>query len=81
MSFATPTDTDLTRYRFGNFIGEEAEASEDGSQNGADAGNYVYDDEYAEEEQEAGQELMEIDGKSRHTQPDAIFADFPANHI
>lgn len=62
MSFATNIETDHTRYRFGNFIGEEAEASEDGSQNGADAGNYVYDDEYAEEEQEAGQELMEIDG-------------------
>lgn len=54
--------------RFGNFIGEEAEASEDGSQNGADAGNYVYDDEYAEEDQEAGQELMEIDGNKFHLQ-------------
>lgn len=66
MSLATNSETDRTRHRFGNFIGEEAEASEDGSQNGADAGNYVYDDEYAEEEQEVGQELMEIDGKSCH---------------
>lgn len=53
--------------RFGNFIGEEAEASEEESQHGADAGDYVYDDEYAEGEQEAaGQELMEIDGKKVH---------------
>lgn len=49
--------------RFGNFIGEEAEASEEESQPGADAGNYVYDDEYADEDQEAGQELMEVDGE------------------
>lgn len=49
--------------RFGNFIGEEADASEDESQHGVDAGNYVYDDEYAEGEQgAAGQELMEVDG-------------------
>ncbi|KKY37489.1 putative 116 kda u5 small nuclear ribonucleoprotein component [Diaporthe ampelina] len=47
---------------FGNFIGEEADASEDESQHGVDAGNYVYDDEYAEGEQgAAGQELMEVD--------------------
>ncbi|KAG6368722.1 hypothetical protein INS49_002936 [Diaporthe citri] len=47
---------------FGNFIGEEADASEDESQHGVDAGNYVYDDEYAEEDQAAaGQELMEVD--------------------
>ncbi|KAI3394377.1 hypothetical protein diail_2843 [Diaporthe ilicicola] len=47
---------------FGNFIGEEADASEDESQHGVDAGNYVYDDEYAEDEQgAAGQELMEVD--------------------
>lgn len=52
--------------RFGNFIGEEAEASEEESQHGADAGNYVYDDEYADDDQDAaGQELMEVDGKKR----------------
>lgn len=49
--------------RFGNFIGEEADASEDESQHGVDAGNYVYDDEYADDDQAAsGQELMEVDG-------------------
>lgn len=47
---------------FGNFIGEEADASEDESQHGVDAGNYVYDDEYADDDQAAdGQELMEVD--------------------
>lgn len=56
--------------RFGNFIGEEAEASEEESQHGVDAGDYVYDDEYAEGEQEAaGQELMEIDGKKDQGHP------------
>ncbi|KAK3945426.1 P-loop containing nucleoside triphosphate hydrolase protein [Diplogelasinospora grovesii] len=49
---------------FGNFIGEEAEASEEESEHGVDAGNYAYDD-YPEEAPEApegaGQELMEID--------------------
>ncbi|KAK3694610.1 P-loop containing nucleoside triphosphate hydrolase protein [Podospora appendiculata] len=46
---------------FGNFIGEEAEVSEEESVHGVDAGNYVYDD-YPEEAPEApGQELMEID--------------------
>lgn len=56
-------ETDKQR-RFGNFIGEEAEASEEESQHGADAGNYVYDDEDADEDQDAaGQELMEVDGK------------------
>ncbi len=57
--------------RFGNFIGEEAEASDEESDRGIDAGNYVYDD-YAEEEPEVtGQELMEIDSaclsRSKHT--------------
>ncbi|ROW18356.1 hypothetical protein VPNG_00516 [Cytospora leucostoma] len=47
---------------FGNFIGEEAEASEEESQHGADAGDYVYDDAFADGDNEAaGQELMEID--------------------
>jgi U5 small nuclear ribonucleoprotein component len=49
---------------FGNFIGEEAEASEEESVRGVDAGNYAYDDYPEEEAPEAtGQELMEIDGK------------------
>ncbi|OTB05110.1 hypothetical protein M426DRAFT_143596 [Hypoxylon sp. CI-4A] len=46
---------------FGNFIGEDAEASEEESQHGVDAGAYL-DDDYPEEAPEAtGQELMEID--------------------
>ncbi|PVH76412.1 116 kda u5 small nuclear ribonucleo protein-like protein component [Cadophora sp. DSE1049] len=46
---------------FGNFIGE-AEESEDDSQHGVDAGAYVYDEDYPEEEPEVtGQELMEVD--------------------
>ena len=54
--------TDVSR--FGNFIGEEVEESEDDSQHGIDADAYVYDD-YPEEAPEAtGQELMEIDGES-----------------
>lgn len=49
-------------FRFGNFIGE-AEESEDESQNGVDAGAYVYDEDELEEAAEVtGQELMEIDG-------------------
>lgn len=48
---------------FGNFIGEEAEASEEESVRAVDAGNYAYDDYPEEEAPEAtGQELMEIDG-------------------
>lgn len=50
---------------FGNFIGEEAEASEEESVRGVDAGNYAYDDYPEEEAPEAtGQELMEIDGNA-----------------
>ncbi|KAI1398796.1 P-loop containing nucleoside triphosphate hydrolase protein [Hypoxylon fuscum] len=46
---------------FGNFIGEDAEASEEESQHGVDAGAYL-DDEYPEEAPEVtGQELMELD--------------------
>ncbi|KAI2616086.1 P-loop containing nucleoside triphosphate hydrolase protein [Hypoxylon sp. NC1633] len=46
---------------FGNFIGEDAEASEEESQHGVDAGAYL-DDEYPEEAPEfTGQELMEVD--------------------
>ncbi len=51
--------------RFGNFIGEEPEASEEGSEAGdAEADHYVYGDEDAEDEDGAGQELMEVDGTS-----------------
>ena len=50
-------------FRFGNFIGEEADVSEEESERGVDVGNYVYDDGYPEEAPETtGQELMEIDG-------------------
>ncbi|KAI1641648.1 P-loop containing nucleoside triphosphate hydrolase protein [Daldinia loculata] len=46
---------------FGNFIGEDVEASEEESQHGVDAGAYL-DDEYPEEAPEVtGQELMEVD--------------------
>ncbi|KAI2626399.1 P-loop containing nucleoside triphosphate hydrolase protein [Xylaria nigripes] len=46
---------------FGNFIGEDADASEEESQHGVDAGAYL-DDEYAEEAPETtAQELMEVD--------------------
>jgi len=47
--------------RFGNFIGE-AEESEEDSQHGVDAGDYVYDDDPEEAPDVTGQELMEIDG-------------------
>ncbi|RYP80493.1 hypothetical protein DL769_002432 [Monosporascus sp. CRB-8-3] len=46
---------------FGNFIGEEPEASEEESERGVDAGAY-FDDGYPEEAPEtAEQELMEVD--------------------
>ncbi|KAI0473975.1 P-loop containing nucleoside triphosphate hydrolase protein [Xylariaceae sp. FL0804] len=46
---------------FGNFIGEDADASEEESERGVDAGAYL-DDNYPEEAPEAtGQELMELD--------------------
>jgi hypothetical protein len=48
-------------FRFGNFIGEDVE-SEEASERGADASNYVYDEDDAVP-QEPGQELMELDGK------------------
>lgn len=51
----------LTRLRFGNFIGEEVEESEDEGQNAVDAGAYVYDDDPEEAPEATGQELMEID--------------------
>ncbi|OAA63733.1 u5 snrnp component [Niveomyces insectorum RCEF 264] len=47
---------------FGNFIGEEPEASEEGSERGdVDAENYGYDQEDVEDNEEVGQELMEVD--------------------
>jgi U5 small nuclear ribonucleoprotein component len=50
--------------RFGNFIGEEVE-SDEASEAGVDAGDYVYDDAASEGAAGAqGQELMEIDGRS-----------------
>lgn len=48
---------------FGNFIGEEAEESEQESVRGVDVGNYVYDDYPEEAPEGAGQELMEVDGE------------------
>jgi U5 small nuclear ribonucleoprotein component len=48
---------------FGNFIGEEAEASEEESQHGVDVGNYAYDDEYPEAAAEAPvEDHMDVDG-------------------
>jgi U5 small nuclear ribonucleoprotein component len=44
---------------FGNFIGEEVE-SDESSEKGADAADYVYDDE---PEEAPAQEDMDIDGK------------------
>ncbi|KAI8947222.1 P-loop containing nucleoside triphosphate hydrolase protein [Xylaria longipes] len=50
---------------FGNFIGEDADASEEESQHGVDAGAYLDDEDddgYPEQAPEAtGQELMEVD--------------------
>ncbi|UZP46172.1 hypothetical protein NXS19_013984 [Fusarium pseudograminearum] len=45
---------------FGNFIGEEVE-SEEGSEVGVEAGDYVYDDEPDEAPSVTGQELMQLD--------------------
>lgn len=47
---------------FGNFIGEDVEASEEESEHGVEVGNYAYD-EYAEAASEApAEEHMDIDG-------------------
>ncbi|RYP62718.1 hypothetical protein DL771_009609 [Monosporascus sp. 5C6A] len=46
---------------FGNFIGEEPEASEEESERGVDAGAYFEDDYPEEAPDRAGQELMEVD--------------------
>ncbi|KYK57599.1 hypothetical protein DCS_04610 [Drechmeria coniospora] len=45
---------------FGNFIGEEA-ASEEASEAGVNAGDYLYDDEADRPDGGAGDELMEVD--------------------
>ncbi len=48
---------------FGNFIGEEAEVSEEESEHGVDVGNYAYDDNYPEAAPEApADEHMDVDG-------------------
>jgi 116 kDa U5 small nuclear ribonucleoprotein component len=51
---------------FGNFIGEEVEASEEESEHGVDVGNYAFDDEYPEAAPEApAEEQMDVDGMHR----------------
>jgi hypothetical protein len=47
--------------RFGNFIGEDVE-SEEASDAGVEAADYVYDEEPEETGGVTGQELMELDG-------------------
>lgn len=63
MKFPYHTLKTLTtkRVRFGNFIGE-AEESEEESQDGAQTGGYVYDEEDDEEAPLNDQQLMQIDG-------------------
>ncbi|KAM7222564.1 P-loop containing nucleoside triphosphate hydrolase protein [Rhypophila decipiens] len=46
---------------FGNFIGEEAEPSEEESEHGIDAGNYAYDDDASQAPDADGQEVMDLD--------------------
>ncbi|XDG08774.1 hypothetical protein ABKA04_008389 [Annulohypoxylon sp. FPYF3050] len=46
---------------FGNFIGEDAEASEEESEHGVDLDAYVDDDAPEEAQEVTGQELMEVD--------------------
>ncbi|KAF6820758.1 elongation factor Tu GTP binding domain-containing protein [Colletotrichum sojae] len=46
---------------FGNFIGEDV-GSEEASERGVDAGDYIYGDDASEAPAPTGQELMEIDG-------------------
>lgn len=65
--------------RFGNFIGEEPEGSEEGSEQAdADADNYGYDDDDVEGAEGTGQELMEVDGNGPHVE-DCIHNGRPAN--
>lgn len=59
---------------FGNFIGEEAEASEEESERGVDAGNYVYDEYPEEAPATTGMELMEVDGKAQSQLDTCFFA-------
>ncbi len=48
---------------FGNFIGEEVEASEEESEHGVDVGNYAYGDDYPEAAPADGaDEHMDLDG-------------------
>lgn len=47
---------------FGNFIGEEVEASEEESEHGVDVGNFAYDDYPETAPETAAQEVMDIDG-------------------
>lgn len=56
--------TELTGFRFGNFIGEADESDEESEHelNGRTA--YDLDDEAPEEESANNQQLMEIDGAS-----------------
>jgi len=49
----------IPAYRFGNFIGDDAEIEE--SERGAGASNYVFDED-DRDSRIAGQELMEVDG-------------------
>lgn len=86
---SVPSPANLSSpYRFGNFIGEEAE-SEEASEAGVDAGDYAYDDEPDEPAHATGQELMEIDGQSRgHHPPERTMganigrcADTPSNAV
>ncbi|KAK4132395.1 P-loop containing nucleoside triphosphate hydrolase protein [Trichocladium antarcticum] len=46
---------------FGNFIGEEVEASEEESEHGVDVGNFAYDDYPEAAPETAAQEVMDID--------------------
>jgi len=49
---------------FGNFIGEEVEASEEESEHGVDVGNFAYGDDYPEAApaDDAADEHMDLDG-------------------
>jgi len=68
LSVCALRDPDRCFPRFGNFIGEEV-GSEEASEQGVDARNYVYDDESEAGHVPTGQELMEIDGATPHTAP------------
>ncbi len=59
--------------RFGNFIGEEPEASDEGSERGVGAGYEYEDDEVDEAPDAIGHELMELDGMSTLAQSESRF--------